>query len=86
MGLIFNHESGAENAYATVRQTNSTKANQAVILDVYLNEAAYRAGKPRIDVIEAAGPHDLLGPGNSWQKAYTVAKTHDKLKGAVDVL
>ena len=87
MGLIFNHESGIKGAYATIRQTNSRKNDTDVILDVYLSEAAYRAGKPPIaGAIEVHGTHDLLGAGNAWQKGYVVAKTHPKLKDAQDAL
>lgn len=84
MALIFNHESGIQNAYANIRQTNNRKNNMDVILDVYLSKEAYKAGKPPIATIEAHGAHDLIGSGNAWQKGYGVAKTHPKLAEAQD--
>lgn len=84
MALIFNHESGIQNAYANIRQTNNRKNNMDVILDVYLSKEAYKAGKPPIATIEAHGAHDLTAGGNAWQKGYGVAKTHPKLETATD--
>jgi hypothetical protein len=84
MGLIFNHESGIQNAYAHIRQTNNRKSNMDVVLDVYTSKQAYLDGKPPIAVIEAHGSHDLLGNGNAWQKGYAVAKAHPKLTEAQD--
>lgn len=87
MALIFNHESGIQNAYAHIRQTNNRKSDMSVILDVYASKQAYLDGKPPIgDPIEAHGAHDLLGNGNAWQKGYAVAKTHPKLTEAQDDL
>ena len=86
MALIFNHESGIQNAYAHIRQTNNRKDNMDVILDVFLSKEAYQAGKPPFAVIEAHGTHDLTAAGNAWQKGYAVAKQHPKLEAATDDL
>ena len=86
MALIFNHESGIQNAYAHIRQTNNRKENMDVILDVFLSKDAYLAGKPPIAVIESHGQHDLTAAGNAWQKGYAVAKQHPKLTEAQDDL
>lgn len=86
MALIFNHESGIQNAYAHIRQTNNRKGDMDVILDVFLSKQAYLDGKPPIAVIESHGQHDLTAAGNAWQKGYGVAKTHPKLAEAQDDL
>lgn len=87
MALIFNHESGIQNAYAHIRQTNNRKGDMDVILDVFLSKQAYLDGKPPIgDPIEVHGAHDLTAAGNAWQKGYAVAKAHPKLVEAQDDL